>query len=287
MTVIAGQTITDLVTLRDSGGSLVTGATWTVLFSAVQGGDAVATQVTETASPGTYLVETETTVVGDHHRILSATKDSFTQGWYKTEHVVSGASPFEALLNRTYSEVVYVTDAAGAGLANIIWTTQHAFDPDGDSFALSVMPIDEVDGGYVASVTPDLVGAWGAELVTNTDPVQRFVFSVDVATGGTISALTIVQGQAYTAAAGTALTWTDAGWPTLDEVLVTVTISPGHSQRVYDATTIDDSLVSLDLPASDTALLEVGRSYSYELRGEFDRSRTRSLLVGVMTVVAP
>ena len=284
MTTIAGQTITDVVTLRDGAGALVTGASWVVLYSKTQGGASAATEITETASPGTYLIETATENAGDYHRILVA-NDAYP--WFGTAHVVSGANPFESAGGQLYSEVVYVSDGDGAGIGGIEFTTENAFDPNGDAFALVVTPVSGVSGGYIASVAPDLVGAWAGELVTDTDPVQRYRFSVQVSAAIPVSSLTLVQGQSYLAADGEALTWQDAAWPALDDVLVTLTLSPGFGEKVYPAITLDDAVISVDLSSADTARLEAGRTYPYEVRGEFDRDRTRSLVVGVISVVAP
>ena len=286
MTTIAGQTITDVVTLRDGADALVTGASWVVLYSKTQGGASAATEITETASPGTYLIETATENAEDYHRILTAEKDSVTYPWFGTAHVVSGANPFESAVGQLYSEVVYVSDGDGAGIGGIEFTTENAFDPNGDAFALVVTPVSGVSGGYIASVTPDLVGAWAGELVTDTNPVQRYRFSMQVSAAIPVSSLTLVQGQSYLAADGEALTWQDAAWPALDDVLVTLTLSPGFGEKVFPGITLDDAVISVDLSATETARLEAGRTYPYEVRGEFDRDRTRSLVVGVISVVA-
>lgn len=60
MPYLTGEPIIDLVTLRDSAGAVVTGATWTVAYSKRDDGTAATTTVEETGSPGTYLVTTET-----------------------------------------------------------------------------------------------------------------------------------------------------------------------------------------------------------------------------------
>ena len=64
MPYLAGEPIVDIVTLRDSAGTVVTGATWSVLLSKHQTGTAALTTVEETASPGTYLISTETSTTG-------------------------------------------------------------------------------------------------------------------------------------------------------------------------------------------------------------------------------
>jgi hypothetical protein len=176
MASLAGEPIIDIVTLRDTTGAVVTGATFTVLYSKHQNGTAATTTVEETASPGTYLISTETDTTGGYHRIAQATKDGSTYAFAGTAHVVSRGSPFEHYIDSAVQEVIYLLDDAGAGLSGVTFDTEISSDPNGDPFTLTATAIAGVPGGYIISVVPDAVGVWSAEVVTDTTPERRFRF---------------------------------------------------------------------------------------------------------------
>ena len=104
--------------------------------------------------------------------------------------------------------------------------------------------------------------------------------------GEIIDGTTILNAVTVTAGDAPVVTWTDEAWPDLSAALVEVTVAPGISERRYQATVRDGSLVLATLSENDTNALPVG-DHAYEVRGEFDRDRTRSLVVGVISVVAP
>jgi hypothetical protein len=192
MAYLAGEPITDVLTLRDTAGAVVTGATWSTLYSRHQNGTTLTTTVEETASPGTYLISTETLQAGSVHRILTATKGTpgtsgyFFNAFASTAHVVSRGSPFEHYAGQAIEEVVYLVDASGTPLTGVTFETdsQTTYGPNGWPFTVTATAITGVAGGYLLAFTPDLTGVWTAELVTDTSPERRFRFEAVVFPSG-------------------------------------------------------------------------------------------------------
>lgn len=176
MPYLAGEPIVDLVTLRDDAGAVVTGATWSTLYSKTTDGTAFATIVEETGSPGTYLVTSETDARGSYHRILTATDGADTYAWSGTAHVVTRGTPFDHYAGSAVTEVVYLIDDDGVGISGVTFTTDVSNDPNGDPFTVTATAITGVAGGYLLSFTPDVSGVWSAELSTDTEPERRYHF---------------------------------------------------------------------------------------------------------------
>lgn len=212
MPYLVGEPIIDLVTLRDSAGSVVTGATWTVAYSKTDSGAAATTTVEETGSPGTYLVTTETDTQTSYHRILTATDGADTYAWSGTAHTVTRGTPFEHYVSEAVTEVVYLMDDDGAGIGGVTFTTDVSSDPNGDAFTVTASAITGVTGGYLLTFTPDVAGVWSAEIVTDTTPERRYAFTASVfptgqaVTGAALSGSGQVTWQRITTFRGT-VTW--------------------------------------------------------------------------------
>ena len=179
-TMLVGETVTAVITIRDELGALVEDAVWTVLYSKTSTGATIGLDIMASDSPGTYLVVRDLLSSTAHHIILQAVATGKQYVFYGTTHIVSAASPFAAHTGEAFQEVIFLGDANNDGIGGRTFTTVTSFDPVLDGFTVSVSEISGVSGGYIATFTPDLVGFWSAEIEANTVPPQRFSMEAQV-----------------------------------------------------------------------------------------------------------
>jgi len=190
------------------------------------------------------------------------------------------------------ARVLTWTDGAWPDLTNaLVWVTVSpgfealVFDAYVQDNTAVVLDLSASDA---ATLTPGRIAPY--QVTADLDDRRALVLSqgLFVATipGVVMDGDALRNPRAITQGTAATLTWDDPAWPALDDVLVTVFLSPGYDQRVYDAITLDDTMVSLDLNAANTAALDAG-TYVYELRAAFDRTRMHALMTGVLTVSPP
>lgn len=107
---------------------------------------------------------------------------------------------------------------------------------------------------------------------------------VNATPGVVVSADDLRHTQTITRGTAATLTWSDPAWPVLDDVLVAVVVGAGRNERRYEAVIDAGDVVTLNLTATG-ALLDPG-VYPYEVRADFDATRTRQLATGLLTVNA-
>jgi hypothetical protein len=173
--IVEGETVSDLLLVRDRSGAPVSGITWTVLYSKTSDDVSVPVDITPSGNPGTYVVVRDLNEPISYHLILRGDVGTDTYVFYGTTHAVNAASPFAAHTGEPFAEVLFLGDAAKNGVTGRAFTTDASFDPDLNPFTPSVSAISGVAGGYIVTFTPDEPGSWIAELSANTTPPQAFM----------------------------------------------------------------------------------------------------------------